>query len=407
MNPDVSGSVENLYAGYITQVLKLEGYRSINEVILPKNRNMLIALVAELIIRSPRTPNATKGPIQKVVKESKGENVDTQKVLKDLLEFCEKKEMITPFLPPAGLCHTGEKSATAFWKAFLNALLVYTTKATPKRFSAELTKIDLEQEQRMMQDWAQSIYSGFSIKKIVQKGTDGIELMKLVDGMKAKESLLDKSKLHMSATAPIAKRSNCLYFLSICAEAPFGISVSDLKAEDVADGKRGTVLKLLWRLMESHLFLCLSEVYMQINKIKEEKVAKRLSLETFNKTTLITWSNSIIEEAQKDFGLPEYVVETLDLEAKLSIKSFADNHLSDSVYLMALLWSIDPRIVRWENIRKPNGDMKIKIENAKYVMSIAFKLGGSVFVTASDIAMGRAHKIRFFIGSILALAGAT
>ena len=67
-----------------------------------------------------------------------------------------------------------------------------------------------------------------------------------------------------------------------------------------------------------------------------------------------------------------------------TISGFGDSELSDSVFIMDLLNAMRPGIVNWtlvHGIDSPDDQM----HNAKYVISVARKIGCAVFLTWEDI----------------------
>jgi len=68
----------------------------------------------------------------------------------------------------------------------------------------------------------------------------------------------------------------------------------------------------------------------------------------------------------------------------IQIKNFKDSALSDGVFLIKLCAAIEPRAVNWELVTKGETEEE-KDLNAKYVISIARKLGCVIFCVYEDI----------------------
>ncbi|EFJ14128.1 hypothetical protein SELMODRAFT_7821, partial [Selaginella moellendorffii] len=64
---------------------------------------------------------------------------------------------------------------------------------------------------------------------------------------------------------------------------------------------------------------------------------------------------------------------------KDSMESFKDKSLSSGIFFLDLLWAVEPRVVNWQLVTK--GEK----QNAVYVISVARKLGCSVFLLWDDI----------------------
>lgn len=68
----------------------------------------------------------------------------------------------------------------------------------------------------------------------------------------------------------------------------------------------------------------------------------------------------------------------------MKIKNFKDKALSDGVFLIKLCAGIEPRVVDW-NIVQKGETVEEKENNAKYVISLARKLGCVIFCIHDDI----------------------
>jgi plastin-1 len=70
--------------------------------------------------------------------------------------------------------------------------------------------------------------------------------------------------------------------------------------------------------------------------------------------------------------------------SKTQIKDFKDHALSDGTFLIDLCAAIEPRAVNWDIVTKGETDEE-KENNAKYLISIARKLGATIFLVWEDI----------------------
>ena len=68
----------------------------------------------------------------------------------------------------------------------------------------------------------------------------------------------------------------------------------------------------------------------------------------------------------------------------MQIKNFKDKALSDGTFLIKLCAAIEPRAVNWDIVQKGETDEE-KDNNAKYVLSLARKLGCVIFCVYEDI----------------------
>jgi len=83
------------------------------------------------------------------------------------------------------------------------------------------------------------------------------------------------------------------------------------------------------------------------------------------------------------------------------IHSFKDSSIKDSKYLFEVLSSIEPRAIDKECIKE--GPEGIEL-NAKYVISVARRLGATTFLVWEDIRDGKASMLMTFVASLAKVA---
>jgi len=72
-------------------------------------------------------------------------------------------------------------------------------------------------------------------------------------------------------------------------------------------------------------------------------------------------------------------------------------------FFLDLLTAIEPRVVDAEFVIDPAVDEKSRLDNARYAISVARKLGATIFLLPEDITEVKPKMIMTFIASILAL----
>ncbi len=102
-----------------------------------------------------------------------------------------------------------------------------------------------------------------------------------------------------------------------------------------------------------------------------------------NKTEeeLITWGNSKVED-------------------KYKVKSLKDKSISNSLFFIYIMKSIEPRAINWDIVIQDKDDDASKENNAKYAISIARKLGATVFLVWEDITEVKNRLLLTFLASI-------
>jgi len=87
----------------------------------------------------------------------------------------------------------------------------------------------------------------------------------------------------------------------------------------------------------------------------------------------------------------------------LRIKNFKDHVLADGNFLLKLCAAIEPRAVDWNVVMKGDTDEE-KENNAKYVLSIAMKLGCVIFCVWEDIPKVNYKMILVLVSSLFAVS---
>ena len=94
---------------------------------------------------------------------------------------------------------------------------------------------------------------------------------------------------------------------------------------------------------------------------------------------LVKWANSQVED--------------------LKIKNLKDQALSDGNFLIKLCAAVEPRVINWDIVMKGETDEE-KMNNAKYVISIARKLGATMFCVWEDITNVNMKTMLILLASI-------
>lgn len=133
------------------------------------------------------------------------------------------------------------------------------------------------------------------------------------------------------------------------------VQLTGIGAEDIRDANRKLVLAIVWQLVRFH--------YLQIIGSKTEQ-------------DLINW----VSETEP-------------------ITGFNDQKFATGKLLIRLCGNIDPKIINWEIVTEGESE-KDKEDNAKYAISIARKLGATIFMTWDDIPECNKKMILIFVCSL-------
>jgi len=159
-----------------------------------------------------------------------------------------------------------------------------------------------------------------------------------------------------------------LYYVVTLAKQ-LNFSVVSIGGKDIADGNHKLILSLahqFWRYDILHF---------------------RDRFQTEKETTeedIIQWANAKVKAINK----------------KTSIKSFDDKSLSNSLFIVDLLFALDRRLVNYSLVLT-GANASEKELNAKYVLSIAWKLGIPSFLLWEDIVEVNSRMLLIFIGNLM------
>lgn len=91
---------------------------------------------------------------------------------------------------------------------------------------------------------------------------------------------------------------------------------------------------------------------------------------------IVKWANDKVERSGAQLNNNQ--------KTSHKMKSFRDKSLKNGLFLMDLLYAMEPRAINWEIVEDGEGE-ESQENNAKYVISVARKLGAAIFITYEDI----------------------
>ncbi len=149
-------------------------------------------------------------------------------------------------------------------------------------------------------------------------------------------------------------------------------SLVGIQGADITDGVKKLTLALVWQMMRQHV-------------IETLKILSKDGCEV-NDDDIIKWANSMVKCR----------------DSSLRISSFKDQTLKSGMFLLELLASINSSFVNFDLISGSNDEECLK-SNAKYAITIARKLGASIFLLPEDIIQVKPKMLMTFIGSLMAI----
>lgn len=157
-------------------------------------------------------------------------------------------------------------------------------------------------------------------------------------------------------------------------------SLVGVQGADITDGQRTLTLGLVWQLMRRDISETLSAL------------AQRLGKREITDAEMIKWAN---EQSQKG-------------GRNSSIRSFKDQAIGSGTFLLDVLNGMKSSYVDYELVTAGHTDEEA-YANAKLSISIARKMGATIWLVPEDICQVRSRLVVTFIGTFLccAVSGST
>jgi plastin-3 len=149
------------------------------------------------------------------------------------------------------------------------------------------------------------------------------------------------------------KLDNCNYAVQIGTQT-MNFKLVGIQGSNLLDGDKTFTLALVWQLMRAYTLAMLVKITGQGHPIVENGI--------------IEWTNKKLKDAGK----------------KTFINSFGDPSISNSVVICDLIDAIKPSSIRYDILKMEN-TVEAKMDNARYAVSIARKIGARVFALPEDI----------------------
>jgi plastin-1 len=211
---------------------------------------------------------------------------------------------------------------------------------------------------------------GHYIHSLDDAFSDGICLLEALDKvepgcLEGIKYVKDPKKLN-----PFEKVANCNKVIDVCKR--LGFSVMGLGGRDIADNNQKALLSIMSQLMRH-------QVISMLRKLGGGKPPKDAEI--------VAWANETVSASG----------------ASSTISTFRDSSISNGLFLLDLLSAINPRAVNKDLIAAGDSEDDKK-NNARYIISVARKVGAQVFLSWEDIVEVKAKMIMVLVASIMTVA---
>ncbi|GFP84867.1 fimbrin-5 [Phtheirospermum japonicum] len=208
-------------------------------------------------------------------------------------------------------------------------------------------------EERCFRLWLNSLGIDFYVNNLFEDVRTGWVLLEVLDKI-SPGSVNWKQATKPPIKMPFRKVENCNQVISIGKDLNF--SLVNVAGNDIVQGNKKLILAFLWQLMRFSMLQLLKNLRYH----SQEK--------EITDADILNWANHKVKRSGR----------TSQME------SFKDKTLSSGTFFLELLSAVEPRVVNWSLVTKGETDEDKKL-NATYIISVARKIGCSIFLLPEDI----------------------
>ncbi|XP_031381373.1 fimbrin-5 [Punica granatum] len=208
-------------------------------------------------------------------------------------------------------------------------------------------------EERCFRLWMNSLGIAHYVNHVFEDVRTGWVLLEVLDKI-APGSVNWKHATKPPIKMPFRKVENCNQVVKIGKELKF--SLVNVAGNDIVQGNKKLILAFLWQLMRFTMLQLLKN-------LRSHSQGKEIT-----DSDILNWANNKVKKAGRTSQMD----------------SFKDKNLSNGIFFLELLSSVEPRVVNWSLVTKGETDEEKKL-NATYIISVARKLGCSIFLLPEDI----------------------
>ncbi|CAI0383611.1 unnamed protein product [Linum tenue] len=288
-----------------------------------------------------------------------------------VIEQAEKLEC-NKYLTPTDIVEGSANLNLAFVAEIFQHRNGLNATETSKVSYAEMMEDDdqTSREERCFRLWINSLGIPTHCNNVFEDVRNGWIILEVLDKVSPGSvnwKLATKPPIKM----PFRKVENCNQVIQIGRDMHF--SLVNVAGNDIVQGNKKLIIAYLWQLMRFSMLQLLRNLRSHSSEGKE-----------ITDTDIIQWANDKVKKSGK----------TSQME------SFKDKNLATGVFFLELLSAVEPRVVNWEVCRAGETDEDKKM-NATYIISVARKLGCSIFLLPEDIMEVNQKMILILTASIM------
>ncbi|CAL8308040.1 unnamed protein product [Gadus morhua 'NCC'] len=209
-------------------------------------------------------------------------------------------------------------------------------------------------EERTFRNWMNSLGVNPHVNHLYGDLQDAMVILQLYEKIKVPVDWSNKVNRppYPKIGTNMKKLENCNYAVDLGKSAKF--SLVGIGGQDLNDGNATLTLALVWQLMRRYT----------LNVLEDLGDGQKA-----NDDIIVRWVNSTLADAGKTS----------------KINSFKDREISSSLAVVDLIDSIQPGSINYDLVKTNDLSDEDKLENAKYAVSMARKIGARVYALPEDL----------------------
>ncbi|KAL5364567.1 calponin homology domain-containing protein [Aspergillus floccosus] len=278
------------------------------------------------------------------------------------------------FLTPSSLVAGNPKLNLAFVANLFNTIPGLDPITEEEKLEVEDFDAEGEREARVFTLWLNSLDVQPAVNSLFDDLRDGTILLQAYD------KVIPGSVNWRHVNKPPASGGEMMRFkaventnYTIELGKHIGFSLVGVQGADITDGQRTLTLGLVWQLMRRDITNTLSSL------------AQRMGKREITDAEMIKWANDMSRKGGRTS----------------SIRSFKDQSIGSGIFLLDVLNGMKSSYVDYELVTPGRSDEEA-YANAKLSISIARKLGATIWLVPEDICQVRSRLVTTFIGSLMA-----
>ncbi|XP_029458747.1 plastin-2 [Rhinatrema bivittatum] len=231
----------------------------------------------------------------------------------------------------------------------------YPALQKPENQGIDWSSIEGEtREERTFRNWINSLGVNPRVNHLYSDLSDALVIFQLYENIRVP---VDWSRVNKPPYPKLGgnmkKLENCNYAVEL-GKNRAKFSLVGIAGQDLNEGNHTLTQALLWQLMRRYT----------LNMLQDIGCGQKV-----NDDIIINWVNKTLKEADKHS----------------SISSFKDTKISTSLPVLDLIDAIQPGSIHYELLKTVNLDDEEKLNNAKYAISMARKIGARVYALPDDL----------------------